>query len=157
MFEMEKEKARWNSEKDHFETNKNDLQELIARLEKKNESLVAQNEKLKERNKNNKRYTKYSGSTLGNSSILESGIGTRFAAGKFLGVKELDQDNYSNNSSNKGTKFGTFTKFIGDGEKGGDKKSIGSGDDNKVLDDTPDRYDKKSESTNTLSPQEDKE
>ena len=83
-------------------------------------------------------------------------LGSRFVTNKFLGVKELEQDNYSN-ASNKGARFGTYVKFIGDGEKGGDKKSIASGDENKMLEVTPDRYDKKSESTNTLSPQEDKD
>lgn len=153
---MEKEKVRWSAERDSLEHNYNKLQETVTRLEKKNETLVAQNEKLKERNKNAKRYNKY-GSGVGNSSIIESGIGSRFATNKFLGVKELDQDNYSHNSSSKGARFGNIIKFIGDGEKGGDKKSIASGDENKMLEVTPDRYDKNSESTNTLSPQEDKE
>lgn len=152
---MEKEKVRWSAERDSLEHNYNKLQEAVTRLEKKNETLVAQNEKLKERTKNAKRYNKYGGG-LGNSSIIESGIGSRFVTNKFLGVKELEQDNYSN-ASNKGARFGTYVKFIGDGEKGGDKKSIASGDENKMLEVTPDRYDKKSESTNTLSPQEDKD
>jgi chromosome segregation ATPase len=156
-FEIEKEKARWGSEKDYLESSKNDLLENIAKLEKKNETLVAQNEKLKERAKNKTRMT---GKYGGNTSILESGIGSRFATGKFLGVKEMDQDNYSNNSSNtnKGSRFGTFTKFIGDGKETGDKKSIISNDDDgKILNDTPERYGGKSESTNTLSPQDDRE
>ena len=153
-FEIEKEKARWSSEKDYLESSKNDLMETVAKLEKKNESLVAQNEKLKERAKNKSRMTTKYG---GNTSILESGIGSRFTAGKFLGVKELDQDNYSNNSSHKGSRFGTFTKFISDGKEIGDKKSTTSNDDVKILNDTPERYGGKSESTNTLSPEENRD
>ena len=148
--ENEKEKTRLNSEINNLENNNSELQDKLSRVEKRKETLIAENEKLKERNKNKQRMTsKYST----NSSILESGLGSRFVAGKFLGVKELDHDNYSN-SSNKGSRFGTFTKFIGDGREIGDKKSSTSTDDNKMLSDTPERYDKGSESTNTLSPQD---
>lgn len=47
IFEHEKERAKWNIEKDHLQTEKNDLNDTIQRLEKKKESLLRENEKLK--------------------------------------------------------------------------------------------------------------
>lgn len=47
IFEHEKERAKWNIEKDHLLTEKNDLNDSIQRLEKKKESLLRENEKLK--------------------------------------------------------------------------------------------------------------
>lgn len=149
-FEIEKQQAKWNTEKDHLESTRNEMQETISKLSKKNETLIAMNEKLKEKNKNTKRYNKYGGGGLG-GSILDTSTSGRFVTGKFLGVKELEQDVYSSNSGKDNSRFKTF-KFIGDGKEG-DKKSVMSGD----LDKTPDRHAKESESTNTLSPNDDKE
>jgi len=55
MFEFEKDKAKWMMERDHLETQKQDLIEQRSRLEKMKEKLVRENEKLKNDNKSNKR------------------------------------------------------------------------------------------------------
>lgn len=148
-FEIEKQQSKFNTEKDMLESNKNELQDAIARLEKRNETLVAQNEKLKEKNKNSRKFNKYGG--VNSSSYLDTSQG-RFMAGKFMSIaKEVEADQFSNNSG-KENRFKTYTKFIGDGKDG--EKSTGSGDHEKI----PGNYaGKESESTNTLSQGDDKE
>lgn len=47
IFEHEKERAKWNIEKDHLLTEKNDFQDAVLRLEKKKDFLLRENEKLK--------------------------------------------------------------------------------------------------------------
>jgi hypothetical protein len=47
IFEHEKERAKWNLEKDHLVQQKNELADSLSRLEKKKEGLVRENEKLK--------------------------------------------------------------------------------------------------------------
>ncbi len=55
MLEHEKQKAKWNLEKDHLSNQKSDLQETITKLEKKKEALLRENEKLKSETKINRR------------------------------------------------------------------------------------------------------
>lgn len=55
MFDHEKEHAKWNIEKDHVLNQKNDLQDTLARSEKKREILVRENEKLKNDFKNSRK------------------------------------------------------------------------------------------------------
>jgi chromosome segregation ATPase len=51
--EHEKEKAKWNSERDHLMSQKNEALENLERVEKKKETLLRENEKLRvERGKN---------------------------------------------------------------------------------------------------------
>ena len=65
LLELEKEKAKWNIEKDNLSTKTTELNDKVASLERKNESLLRENEKLKnEKNqlrkqnmKNDSRYT----------------------------------------------------------------------------------------------------
>ena len=47
MFEQEKEKAKWILERDHIIGLRDELQETINKLEKKKDSLLRENEKLK--------------------------------------------------------------------------------------------------------------
>ena len=47
MFDHEKEKAKWNLEKDHILTQKQEVQEHVDRLQRKAEDLLKENEKLK--------------------------------------------------------------------------------------------------------------
>jgi len=151
-FEIEKQQARWNTEKDNLENIKQEMYEQIMKLEKKNENLMIQNEKLKEKTKNSRKYNKYGG--VNTSSYLDSSQ-SRFLAGKYTSIsKEIDPDSYSNNSG-KENRFKTFTKYIGDGKEG-DKKSVGSHEYH--IEKTPDNVGgKESESTNTLSPRDNKE
>eukprot|EP01015_Nassula_variabilis_P033514 TRINITY_DN806_c0_g4_i1.p1 TRINITY_DN806_c0_g4~~TRINITY_DN806_c0_g4_i1.p1 ORF type:complete len:200 (+),score=30.22 TRINITY_DN806_c0_g4_i1:64-663(+) len=55
IFEHEKEKARWNLEKDHLINAKNELQDMINKLERKKEALLRENEKLKNENRTQRR------------------------------------------------------------------------------------------------------
>mmetsp|Transcript_42040 Transcript_42040/g.48743 ORF Transcript_42040/g.48743 Transcript_42040/m.48743 type:complete len:104 (-) Transcript_42040:35-346(-) len=100
------------------------MQETINKLMKKNEQLIAQNEKLKEKQKTTRKY----------------------------GAKEGDPT-YQNKTFSLAKRLGSFTKFIGDGEKQEDKKSVTSGDGQNRLHavESPDKYDKKSGSGSTLS------
>jgi len=47
MMEFEKERAKWSLERDHIMMQKNEAQEMIARLEKRKENLMLENDKLK--------------------------------------------------------------------------------------------------------------
>ena len=55
MFEHEKEKAKWNLEKDYISNQRIELQDQINKLEKKKEDLLRQNEKMKNDAKSNRR------------------------------------------------------------------------------------------------------
>jgi hypothetical protein len=86
LLELEKEKAKWNIEKDNLTTKYSELNDKMTRLEKKYESLLRENEKL--RNEKNMlrragatttgRYTlmlREGGNTLGSSLINNLGFG----------------------------------------------------------------------------------
>ena len=86
LLELEKEKAKWNIEKDNLISKYSELNDKLTRLEKKNESLLRENEKL--RNEKNMlrragatttgRYTlmlRDGGNTLGSSIIGNLGLG----------------------------------------------------------------------------------
>ncbi len=47
MMEFEKERAKWSLERDHLISQKNEAQEIIGRLEKRKETLLLENDKLK--------------------------------------------------------------------------------------------------------------
>lgn len=55
LFEYEKERSKWNMDKDHLIQQKNEGQELVEKLEKKKELLLRENEKLRNDNKVTKR------------------------------------------------------------------------------------------------------
>ena len=86
LLELEKEKAKWNIEKDNLTSKYSELNDKLIRLEKKNESLLRENEKL--RNEKNMlrragatttgRYTlmlREGGNTLGSTIIGNLGLG----------------------------------------------------------------------------------
>ncbi len=54
LFENEKERARWQLEKDNLLNLKNELQESFERLSLKKDSLMRENEKLRAESKNRK-------------------------------------------------------------------------------------------------------
>ena len=67
IFEQEKERARWNVDKDHLLAQKNEVQDQLEKSERKKEFLMRDNERLKNDQRNNKRMM---GQTfLGNSQI----------------------------------------------------------------------------------------
>jgi hypothetical protein len=47
IFEFEKERAKWNLDRDHLTNLRNELQDSLDKLEKKKEILLRENEKLK--------------------------------------------------------------------------------------------------------------
>lgn len=51
VLEHEKQKAKWNLEKDHLANQKNDLQDVITKLEKQKENLLRENENIKTKTK----------------------------------------------------------------------------------------------------------
>jgi len=55
VFEHEKEKAKWQLDKDHLVNHNNELQEAINALEKKKDTLLRENEKLKSETKASKK------------------------------------------------------------------------------------------------------
>ena len=86
LLELEKEKAKWNIEKDNLVSKYSELNDKLTRVEKKNESLLRENEKL--RNEKNMlrragatttgRYTlmlREGGNTLGSTLIGNLGLG----------------------------------------------------------------------------------
>lgn len=67
IFDQEKERAKWNLEKDHLQAQKNDIQDQCEKAERKKEFLMKDNERLKNDNKNKRNMM---GQTfLGNSNI----------------------------------------------------------------------------------------
>lgn len=64
LFEHERERAKWNVEKDHLISQKSDFMESVGRLEKRVESLLRENEKLRNENRKNK---KLLGNNYGNN------------------------------------------------------------------------------------------
>lgn len=56
IFFHEKERAKWNLEKDHLSQQKFDLQDQVQRLEKKKELLLRENEKIKNQSKSQRKY-----------------------------------------------------------------------------------------------------
>ena len=95
---------------------------------------------LKEKNKNVRKMNKYGGPSA--TSYLDSSTAAGRITSKFLGLNSSEQDL---TTSGIGSRFGTFSKFIGDGEKYEDKKSETSGDDNKLSGvNSPDKSEKTS-------------
>ena len=67
IFEQEKERARWNVDKDHLIAQKNEIQDQLEKSERKKEFLMRDNERLKNDQRNSKRMM---GQTfLGNSQM----------------------------------------------------------------------------------------
>ena len=75
IFDHEKERTRWNLEKEHLINQKNDILENVDKLEKKRETLLRENERLKNENKKNRRLLGNPGSGLGLCSLVGGGGG----------------------------------------------------------------------------------
>ena len=73
IFEQEKERAKWNMEKDHLTSKMNDTQDMLEKSERKKEFLMKDNERLKNDNKNKRNGM---GQTyLGNSNMQHGWTG----------------------------------------------------------------------------------
>ena len=119
LLELEKEKAKWNIEKDNLVTKYSELNDKLLRLEKKNENLLRENEKLRNEKNMLRRAGatttgKYSlmlrdgGNTLGSSIIGNLGIGNKSSFGlsqnfknSLLRVMEKESQENMNNLNNK--------------------------------------------------------
>ena len=140
LLELEKEKAKWNIEKDNLSTKTTELNDKVASLERKNESLLRENEKLKnEKNqlrkqnmKNDSRYTfmfrDQNSSILNNTSLMKgSNIDNS------VSTNPTTNRLYSGMSSNYQNQM---FKVLGNIDLNGsktdlDKESVKSGDNNK--------------------------
>ena len=119
LLELEKEKAKWNIEKDNLVTKYSELNDKLTRLEKKNESLLRENEKLRNEKNMLRRAGatttgKYSlmlrdgGNTLGSSIIGNLGIGGKnnfglsqnFKSSLLRGMDNNNQENNNNEDNN---------------------------------------------------------
>ena len=78
MMEFEKERAKWSLERDHLIMQKNEGQEVIARLEKRKENLMLENDKLK--SERTARKPLYAGVASSNASMSRY---TSIATGKY--------------------------------------------------------------------------
>ena len=100
LLELEKEKAKWNIEKDNLINKNQELNERIATIEKKNENLLRENEKLK----NEKNLLRSRGYNKNNDSKYIShisGTGTRKFdyGGNYKNAMLKVLDNYSDDKS----------------------------------------------------------
>ncbi len=76
IFEQEKERAKWNMEKDHITGKMNDHVDQLEKSERKKEFLMKDNERLKNDNKNKRNGM---GQTyLGNSNMQHGWTGTGY-------------------------------------------------------------------------------
>ena len=69
IFEHEKERAKWNLERDHLINQKNELQDTLDKLEKKKEMLLRENEKLKNESKVSRRSINLTAGLISNNLI----------------------------------------------------------------------------------------
>lgn len=83
MFEHERERTRWNIERDHLNNQKNESLETIYKLEKKSDALIRENEKLKTENRKNKKLTNPILSGMGASNMLNNLNGSKLGDRSF--------------------------------------------------------------------------
>ena len=134
LLESEKEKAKWNIEKDNLLTKTGEQSDKIASLERKNESLLRENEKLKnEKNqlrklnmKNDSRYLMYSSQ---NSSILNN-------TSMMKGNESISTNPTTNRLYSNSIYQSQMFKILGNIDLNGskvdiDKETVKSGDNNK--------------------------
>ena len=56
MFEYEKDRAKWQLEKDNLVSQKSEMQETVERIQHRKDQLLRENEKLRNENKSNRKY-----------------------------------------------------------------------------------------------------
>ena len=84
MFEQERERAKWNIERDHLNTQRQDFLESIDKLEKKKEVLLRENEKLKTENRKNKKLMGNNlPGALGTNNLMQNLNGSKFGEKSF--------------------------------------------------------------------------
>ena len=120
LLELEKEKAKWNIEKDNLVSKYSELNDKLTRVEKKNEGLLRENEKLRNEKNMLRRAGatttgKYSlmlrdGNTLGSTILGNLGIGGKsgsnfglsqnFKSSVLRGLDKGNQENSNNDNNN---------------------------------------------------------
>ena len=127
MFEFEKERAKWQLERDSLMNQKSEMMESIDRLQNKKDQLLRENEKLRNENKNSRKYLftntansqmpPLSGGSIGES--MKSSVNQSTSATRYVMNKSINQSNNGNNILNHA--IGKFkenqNKFIGSGEE----------------------------------------
>ena len=107
LFQHEKDRAKWNLEKDHLNTEISDLQDNIEKIEKKKENLMRENEKLKSqlRDSNKKNTTSFSTSTK-NIKVNQSMMGHLDpGTNQYSNYASKDNDDDQNDKSLKFSKY----------------------------------------------------
>jgi len=110
MLEYEKDKAKWSIEKDNLISKSLELQENLERIEKKNETLLRENEKLKSDKLNNKRPS------------TKLGLGGAMSSGNFASILGNARESYRGDGNNPRSVAGMVLNHA-HGSSGG----IGSG------------------------------
>lgn len=116
IFEFEKERARWSLEKDHFMNQKQEIQEMVDRLQKKNEDLLKENEKLKSDKGAMRKQYMYN--ATGGSGAGGSGFAGKYNPsmfGQHLLNKASSKENTTGGVASSQIFTSGFAKFIGDG------------------------------------------
>ncbi|EAS03779.1 amine-terminal domain guanylate-binding protein (macronuclear) [Tetrahymena thermophila SB210] len=94
IFEHEKERAKWNLDRDHLLVQKNELQDHIDKLEKKKELLLRENEKLR----NESRVTRRSINLVGTGIQSNTALSSSKSGIKRSGTTNQQQSPVSNTS-----------------------------------------------------------
>lgn len=112
IFEHEKERTKWNLEKEHLINQKNDVLESLDKIQNKKESLLRENERLRNENKKNRRLAGFNPGYQGGLY----GEATRYGGGTYLNTSKYaersfrkDADIRIQTESNKGDKENDFT------------------------------------------------
>ena len=110
LLELEKEKAKWDIEKDNLYTKVQELNDKITSIEKKNESLLRENERLKNEknmlrnrgyNKNESRYTSHIGGGGFRSKINDTYKSSMLKALGDYSEDKSETSDKSNTTANK--------------------------------------------------------
>lgn len=103
IFEQEKERARWNVDKDHLIAQKNEIQDQLEKSERKKEFLMRDNERLKNDQRNSKRMM---GQTFLGNSQMGLNLNVQRSQGGLAGVGASKNQPMFNNQSS----FNNFRK-----------------------------------------------
>ena len=110
IFDFEKERAKWNFEKEMLNGQKTEAQEHAERLEKKKEQLLKENERLKNDLKNSRKmmYQRQGTEGPGSYQRFASGLGT---GGLKTSVNRLQGEKENASGDPPRPAFGSATKF----------------------------------------------
>ena len=86
MFEFEKERAKWQLERDNLMSQKSEMTETIERLSTRKDQLLRENEKLRNENKGSRKYLFQNSSNMSSNSTVNhsSTSATRYMIAKSI-------------------------------------------------------------------------